>query len=551
MSYVTDTDLAATGPSQGAAMVGFAQALDGAVSRTVSDKAREIKSFEDWGARPDDPLQSKSDLLAAITAAWESALENGHDLYHPGGVYDIGAAHFPWRAAGAAQLLDCKNITIWGNGPRSVFKTSSGEFGWDVFQLHSLKNIHFRNLAITAELTAEGDVDGANAISVTGGYDNVTLLDIWCYDLPSRVRFVDTGDEHLDGGAALSVQSEGSGREMGSLTARVFAKGCAIGFGFSADPVPLLAKKPAVKVDLVAEDCWQAIQYNGAPPTVPAVPATNPPTRVSVQLPAGVHVGIMVRAQAINCQTDVALGRAYGVAVDCQVITTKTADARRRDPNGRIWWGARQAVQALWCTYAKNSQLRVTGNKGECDYKAQIGGADDNGSGTPTEQCDIFLDLGGTQIGATGAPVAPEQAIREVVVGGASVTACTLSVTPATGAVPPGFLDAARGNFVLQGGRLSGIKLMGADPMATLAEVKAQDGGVAVRQIASSVPGQPVLVVLNDANVRVAALRNDGAMMTEAIVPADVGEEVAGAVPFYDNSNTLVGYALLHKAATR
>lgn len=155
MAYVTEEQL---GAETGGSLVGFTQfdsssgTNPNAVARTVLEKAREVKSVADWGAKPDGAIPTAA-LKAAVYNAWADALAGGFNLHFPEGVYDIGEYSFPWRVSGTATaLLDCKNITIYGDGPATIFKTTS-ESGADVFQLNSVKNLHFRNLKITGQLT--------------------------------------------------------------------------------------------------------------------------------------------------------------------------------------------------------------------------------------------------------------------------------------------------------------------------------------------------------------------------------------------------------------
>jgi len=507
-----------------------AMSHSGTASRGAEGReaSRQFRSFEEFGARPDGAI-SQSELRSALERAWSSALERGHDLYHPGGVYDIGDRSFPWHQPPRPKaLLDCKNVTIFGNGPSSIFKTTSDD-GADVFQLNGLKNLHFRNLALTADLTGfKGS--GSNGISITDGYDNITLLDIWCDTLPS----VDKG-HYIDGGKALTLQCNNASLEVGSLTARIFAKGCAQGFGFEAGLVRFLDRKVAVEVEIVAEDCFVAVSIGGPDPTAP--------------LPEDLQWGVRVKAQAINCQRDVWLARAFGVDVDCQTISTKTAGARRTSPTGKAWFAADSIVDALLCAYAKNSRIHVSGNKGECDYKARIGGAT-AGNGMQlgaSTNCDIFLDLGGRH---------SREAVAEVDSGGNSLSFSTISVTPTTGKIPEGFYLPVRDNLIFHGSRarlpqpsVSGpITLVDRDGRTPIAELKLFDGGIAIRQLAGSGGDKSVLTVLNDKGMPVAAFRNDGAMMNNSIVAASATlGEVVGVKPEYDSHNNLRGYSPLYR----
>lgn len=422
--------------SSGSSLVGFLQSgTPSATARAVQSKLRDVKSAQDWAAFPDGAISTAA-MLTAVTNAWNAALNGDFDLYFPEGVYDIGDASFPWRQSGVpVSLLDCKDITIHGSGPNTVFKTTSAG-GADVFQLNGVKNLHFRNFRITATLTGSLG-SGSNAISVTGGYDNITVLDVWMENLPS----IDA-TTFIDGGKALTIQCDAATLEVGSLTARIYAKGCSQGFGFESGLVNMLTKKVSCDIDVIAEDCFSAVTIGGA--------------AASGAIPAGTHTGIRVRGQAVNCQKGVFLARAHGVEVDMQVISTKTAANKRLNPQSVAWMASDTVVEALQCAYAKNSQARVTGNAGACDYKARIGGATAGSSGLlgTTEYCDIFLDLAGT---------AATSDIAEIDSGGNTLNNSTLTVTPTTGTIPAVFRTFANNNIFPNDGNRRAVVRMSAD----------------------------------------------------------------------------------------
>jgi hypothetical protein len=82
VSYVDSADLAGTGSSKGAAMVGFSQGLTGAVARTVDAKLREGVSVKDFGATGDGTTNDRALILAARDSGAKS-------LTFPKGTYYI------------------------------------------------------------------------------------------------------------------------------------------------------------------------------------------------------------------------------------------------------------------------------------------------------------------------------------------------------------------------------------------------------------------------------------------------------------------------------
>jgi hypothetical protein len=120
----------------------------------------------------------------------------------------------------------------------------------------------------------------------------------------------------------------------------------------------------------------------------------------------------------------------HGGIFDITVVTTKTEAARRLNPQGVAWFASDTSVVALNSQYAKNAEIRVTGDKGGCAYKALIGGAVQGASGLSgaTEFCNIYLDIAGA------ASVADISAVDS---GGNSLASSKLTVTASTSATLP------------------------------------------------------------------------------------------------------------------
>ena len=373
---------------------------------------------------------STAQMYQALTDAWDVALESGCSIYAPAGTYDVGIQNLPFRQDGIlpTPLLDCQNVTIFGDGPATVFKTSSVA-GADVFQLNGVKNLHLRNFSI--EATVSGSTAGSNGISVTAGWDNITIDGVHCLNLASLDLTT-----NVDGGKALTLQPSTTSNECGTLKARIYAKGCSAGFDYDPELTTSDDKKTAIDVELVAEDCYRAVAI-GSPAAGGAISASY-------------SEGVRVRGQAINCQRDVDLARVHGVQIDVQVVTTKTAAARRLDPNATAWLASDTTVEALRALMAHRSQIRVVGDKGECDYKARIGGTSAGSSGLTgaTDDSDIFLDVGGTAGTAN---------VIEVDSGGNTLRNSRLQVSTATAtSLPTAFYADSLKNSLLVGYRERG-----------------------------------------------------------------------------------------------
>lgn len=515
-----------TDDNKGAELVGFRAEGGGVGGRTVKDKLSNIVDLTDFLKLYGDGPYTHSQTLDACTAAWEYALLVGKDLYAPSGVYEIGENSFPWRQQIVSGLLDCKNITIYGDGPTTIFKTNSIG-GADVFQLNGLKNFHIRNLKITAELQAGASGAGSNGISVTNGWDNITIKDVWCENLPSLDK-----STYIDGGKALTLQSDASTNECGTLKASIFAKGCAQGFGFESDLDNFLSKKVSVDVDLVAEDCYVAVVGVAA-----AASATIPP---------GTSAGVTVRGQAINCQKDVALNRMHGFNVDIQVITTKSITERTLDPSGSVWFTNNQAVNSVELNYAKNSTIKVTGNKGDCVYKANIGAttAGSSGQNGATEFCDIYLDIGGTASAAN---------INDVLSGGETMRNCSLYVSSTTATtIPASFYTETNNNLIVLGpvARLINPVAAGKLSLAFSGNGTTETGVLdafdslvtGLQGKSTSAPGAVVAGLYDAAgNFRLGVCNGTGVVVDVLGTSAAIGAYV-GKQPVYDKSGTLLGY---------
>ena len=527
---VLRSDLAAPG---GSALVGFQQEGAGAVARTVQDELRETVSVKQFGVIGDG-----SDEYTKIKAAWDYCLANGKDLHFPAGIYSSGINNMPMgRVNGLppTALLDCKNITIYGDGPTTILRSDSVN-GADVLQLNGAKNLHIRNLAVKAAIS--GAASGSNGISVTGGYDNITLENVWAEDLPSVDKTT-----YIDGGKALSIQTPVAGQTVpcGKLKAtNIYAKGCVYGFGLELDLVAASTMPTSIEVDIVAENCREAVIVSAG--------------EASAAIPANWTMGVKVRAQAINCMVDVSLARAHGVDVECQVITTKTDAARILNPQGVKWLASDTiaSVDGLRCTYAHKSSVVIYGNKGNCSYKARVGAATAGASGltAATWQSQISVSLAGT------ASTADFGAVDS---GGNVTSECTLVTTGATSAPVSDHYMPSRNNVIVFGNAQSlkdvivqgAVKFPHTDGLTTFGgEVGFDAEGITVKQKSSGSVDARVLKVLNNAGATKFIVRNDGAFGSAGRYTASAVATVKGVMPIYDESNTLYGYVPVYTTYT-
>ena len=346
-----------------------------------------------WKRQFDGPVNGKwfgavgdnlTENFPSVLAAWNYCRPLGLNLYYPAGTYIVsGERSFPFRQGSGiiTSLLDCNNMTIFGDGPATILKTTSVG-GADVLQLNGLKNFHARQLQIQSVVT--GTASGSNGISITGGFDNLTFDNIYAKNLGyvDKLTFV-------DGGKAFTIQPQSAANPvfMGSIKAtNIFADGCVYGFGYEPDNVAALAQPVSIDIDIVASNCRQAVVFSAG--------------AASAALPAYATNGVRVKAQSINCMQDVFIGRCFGISVDCEVIQTKTTAQLVLSYKGTQWAAgdsSSTSVIGLICLNGYNSSIKVYGNKTARYTAAQIGAVADPTSGynASTNFCDIYLDLTG------------------------------------------------------------------------------------------------------------------------------------------------------------
>lgn len=331
-----------------------------------------------WGVVAEDSETYAASNATALARLWACCLSTGKDIKFGTGYY-VSNTNFPFRSAISTSLLDGNNATIFGNGPNTVLKTISSA-GADVLQVNAMKNLHFRNLKVESEITATLGA-GSNGISITNGYDNLTFLDVWA----GECAYIDKGT-YPDGGKGFTIQANSATNELGTITARAYIKDCAHGVNVDVDLSQLGDKTHSIDIDSTVENCYIGFVYSAAEATA--------------SVASGQTSGITVNTRSVNCQKDVVLGRAHGVKVSTNVITTKSISDLRLNPDGGTWASWDSTVVALESLYAHNSQINVFGYKKDCDYKARIGGAAAGLSGlsAATRYCNINLDIGGTSV---------------------------------------------------------------------------------------------------------------------------------------------------------
>jgi len=507
--------------SIGSSIIGFIQPGNTTVARNVQDKLREVVSVKDFGALGNGSVQ-----YTAFLNAFNYCVQNKKDLYIPAGIYSSGTDNFPFKhpVYPASDLLDCNGITIYGDGENTLL-ISESSLGADVLNLYSVKNLHIRDLAVSATLSGTSGA-GSNGVSIVGGFDNVTVDNLFIKNLP----YVDKGT-YLDGGKALTIQTGTPATECGVFRARnIFADGCVHGFGIEIDLPNWATKKHSVDVEITARNCFTgALVSAGAS---------------SGALSASMTSGINIKATAIDCQRSITIGRGHGIDIEGHIITTKTPAQRRLNPTGGAWNSTDNIVDGFFAAYLKNSRVSISGDLGGCDYKVQIGGATagSSGQGGASENNKYYFDIAGSST------------ITDVNVidsGGNTVKTSDIYVSASTTPTLPASLYAvSNGNMVAVGPsyRFYNPKINGSllfmEPDGNSSYLKIlQDGyGLSVNQTGASSTSNLNFSVKTHTGSPAFAIRNDGAIATSGRATASSVTTIKGVMPIYAQDNTLYGY---------
>jgi hypothetical protein len=516
-----------TGIGPDACGVTYDPPFAGAVPTTVCAKLEQTISIKDFGAVGDG-----SDEYDIILTAWNYCLANGKNLYFPAGTYSSGINNMPFKNPDfpATSLLDCGDITIYGDGPNTILKSDSVN-GADVLNLYSVKNLHIRNMKVTADLSGSFGA-GSNGLSIVGGFDNLTFDSLWFENLPYVEKF---GPDYLDGGKAFTIQPGIVAEECGTIGAtHIYANGCVYGFGLEVDLVNFAQKKHAISINIVAENCYSGVLFS-------AGAATG-------ALSSGLTTGLHVNAQLVNCQKNVVLGRAHGVQFNAQIITTKSIAARRLNPNGGAWTSSDLVVVGLIATYVKNSQISVAGDISNCDYIAQIGGTTDpsSGLGGQTDQSQFFIDVEGTAV------VTPIELVNS---GGNTIENSNLFITTqTTSSLPTGFYTPALNNTITLGPsqRLISPTFSGAvnfaftDGITSYNSLERDSFSMFFKQTGGSSNDIVVLGAKNNTGNKIFGIRNDASIATEGKITASSVATVNGVLAIYNTANVIVGYVPIY-----
>lgn len=477
-----------------------------------------------WGLKRNNNSFSNNIVAKKM---WDYCITTKTDILFPSGVYTCINSNWPFRQEIVTTLLDCKNITITGEGAATVLQTIS-QTGADVLQLNGLKNLNVKNLTVSAILNTTTGA-GSNGVSITNGFDNL-FIDIRAINLP----YVDKGS-YLDGGKGFSIQPSTTSQECGVINANVIAINCAYGVGADLDLPTMATKKTSIKITGVIEKCYRGV--------VVACPASSAPLSNNFSL------GISIESQTINCQQDVVLGRTHGVNVRNQITTTQTIENLRLNPQGSAWKATDTLVMGFDGQYCKNGQINIFGNKGDSDYKVRLGGSTAGSSGlNGSSSNNIFhFDIAGTA----------STDILDLNSGGNVVLESEISITTRTSTtIPDSFYLPSRLNNVFLGtiNRQLNPQLAERVSLCMATDGKAETGAIyrsgnvtTLQGKASSTPSTIVVGLADkDGTVRLGIKNGNGIVVDSMNSPSAIGTVYKGKIAVYDMANNLIGYLGLY-----
>lgn len=583
--------------------VRFVAAGSGAVPRTSQAKMRDIVSVTDFGAIGDGNKSAGTgtDNLAAIQNAYNYCRANGKSLYIPAGSYRmVGQVNWATGSLDATTgLYECNNVTVFGDGRDTVLWTDyPGGTGADVLQLNLLQNITFRDLAVTSRITSNLNA-GSNGISITGGFDNVNLYDVYPFDLPYVETTVFQGlssavtvgntyttnsssyyisyydgagtayavrtsgttiptatgtltgtptvtytnvQAYPDGGKGVSFQTGNTGAKIGSSVVRAKVKNSAEGVGFDVSSDGWQSGNPQVRIEAVVEDCYMGFKYSGDGLASPS-------------LDDGFTAGIVANMTISNCQRSVLVSRGYGMDINAMVVNTKSAANLRLNAGfntvSAYWLQFDQIVDGFFGAFIKNSNVQMTGYLSEVDYKITIGDTLESSGGT--FNCRLFFNLGG--------PAATVKNVNVRNIGGNNVQNCEIVFSKETTAYSSDldllFSPASNNTVTInQQNRFVNPKVQGKigfaynDGVTVYNELERDGLTMFFKQTGGSGADLQTVGVKNHLGTKTFAVRQEGTLATAYLATATAVATVKGVYPLYDLAGNTIGYIPVYTTYT-
>ncbi len=583
--------------------VRFVPAGASAVTTSVQSKLRESVSVIDFGAvgDGDHTTGSGTDNYAAFQNAYNYCRANGLSLHIPAGNYRI-AGQVSWATGPvdpATGLHECNNVTVYGDGDNTIVWTDwPAGTGADVIQVNLCQNITFKDFAVTSRITTNLGA-GSNGVSITGGFDNVNVDNVYAFDLPyvettvlfgvvgtpvegqsytnngstfvvtyygggSSVNVVRTSgtnvpsasgtmtgtasftytdfQQYPDGGKGVTFQTGDGSSTIGSSWVKTRVKNCAFGVGFDGLLDGWESGKPQVRVEAIVERCYIGFEWS-------FVGLTSP------EYDNGFTSGVVANITATNCQRPVYIGRAYGMVLDAMIVTTESKANLRLNPGtntvSQYWLQNYQEVIGFTAQWVKNCTMNIEGYLNDTDYKIRIGDANEAYGGT--NNSNFYFNLGGSAASVKNVDV--------VNVSGSGVQNCEIVFSNKTTAYSSDldmlFYPAWNNTVTVnQKTRFISPTVQGklgfayTDGVTVYNEMERDGLGMFLKQTGGTGGDIQVMGVKNHTGAKKFAIRNDGGICTEGTGSATSVSGLTKVIAVYNASNTFIGWLPLYTTAT-
>lgn len=150
--------------------------------------------------------------VSALTNMVEVAKGRGEEIRFGPGTFTLNS-HFPIRQPESVGPIvtneDYHGLTVSGQGQATVIRTYLPGNAADVFNLNGVRNVTIRDLAITAT-TDIGTLDAPNGVSIIAGGENITLENLYIFDLP----YISDDGIGTSGGQGITIQKSGTSTNL-------------------------------------------------------------------------------------------------------------------------------------------------------------------------------------------------------------------------------------------------------------------------------------------------------------------------------------------------
>ncbi|MCI3938891.1 hypothetical protein MQX03_16950 [Chryseobacterium aahli] len=366
-----------------------------------------------WGIKDDgNPNQDDgTPNYYRVKQMVDLCVQQSLNIHFPKGEFSCGNSSFPFHDSytpGNTELRDFKNIIVSGEGRETVLRTDS-QTGADVLQLNSIKNITFRDLAVTATVaikTPQPPNGGSNGVSITNGFDNITLENIHAFDLEG-VEY----PGYIDGAKAFTIQNgEFNTIPTGKLKLiNCSSKNNAYGWrhdGFLSD---VMKNDTDIDIDLTIEKSWLGFSLSFAD----ATDVFDESKRINYK----------GKVTLIDCQQDIILGRLYGGDLNFYIQSDKDETELTKNPLTNQLWKNKvtgnpydETLFTAYLAYIKHSNIKIFGYKKINHFKYAIGSVgwiiEPHTEGR-TENSNLLLQVAGDTIETDELKIVPDESVTD------------------------------------------------------------------------------------------------------------------------------------------